>query len=151
MKLYTQQQGSRITGISPNTIQGWARDGLVVPSIKQDVGRGRARMYTTADIIHIAIIGALTEKAFNRNLIRSLCDYLQGVENGVVRKQGYFDLSKFAKNDLVTIELRDDEWGFNQESREMAPRVTRPKLYGHSRTFVGVNVSQIVKELRPRL
>lgn len=75
---FTQKEVTEILGISPNTLQGWSRDGLVIPSVANTKGRGIMRLYSVSDLTQIKIVSILSRKSFNRTLIKSLCDHLSG-------------------------------------------------------------------------
>lgn len=75
---FTQKEVIEILGISPNTLQGWSRDGLVIPSVANTKGRGIMRLYSVNDLTQIKIISILSRLSFNRTLIKSLCDHLSG-------------------------------------------------------------------------
>jgi DNA-binding transcriptional MerR regulator len=66
---FTQKQVAEITKVKDGTIQAWARDGLIIPSIANTKGRGTSRLYSPADLINIAVIKILSEMSFNRDLI----------------------------------------------------------------------------------
>jgi DNA-binding transcriptional MerR regulator len=73
---FTQKQVAAITEVNPGTLQAWARDGLVTPSIADAKGRGSSRLYSPADLVHVAVVKILSEMSFNRNFILSLAKHL---------------------------------------------------------------------------
>lgn len=73
---FTQKQAAEITGVKDGTIQVWARDGLIVPSIANPTGRGSSRLYSPADLVHLSVIKILSDMSFNRSFISSLAHHM---------------------------------------------------------------------------
>lgn len=154
---YTQQQVGHISGISSNTIQGWSRDGVIAVASPLETGRGRPRLYSRADIIHIAIIEALSRRAFNRSLIKALSRYL---ESNPDEKAHWLDPLKVPSNTLVVLEMNDEGWRLRQDTRQdetvdgktlHTPRYSLNEMIGTSEALVIINISAIMDRLRERL
>src|ERR1035438_6970559 len=56
---YTAKQVTAITGVSYQTLNHWARTGLVEPSIAQAAGSGSERIYSFRDLIALKLAGEL--------------------------------------------------------------------------------------------
>lgn len=141
MMEFTQKLAAAITKVLPGTLQAWARDGLVKPSIADAKGRGSSRLYSPADLVHIAVVKILSEMSFNRNLILSLSKHLNARVTvsstpdpwlpaaGLTMKEVYMDPSNpigVAANVLAVTANRWTMWGFSTTAGQMLGRSSSP-------------------------
>jgi len=161
---FTQKQATEIVGISPNTLQGWTRDGLIIPSIANPKGRGKTRLYSASDLTLMKIISYLSDSSFNRDVIKSLCDYLYGklpfgvnikdVARKFPHSPGVNYLSNMKENLLnpllkrskpVLLKLSDDKWD------EIGSGGLVTTIIGDSTRVLIINVTKIMEEIKQKL
>jgi DNA-binding transcriptional MerR regulator len=81
---YTAKQVTAITGVSYQTLNHWARTGLVEPSIAQAAGSGSERIYSFRDLIALKLAVELRKNGVTTSALRKVVEFLRcsnGLEN----------------------------------------------------------------------
>jgi DNA-binding transcriptional MerR regulator len=81
---YTARQVIAVTGVSYQTLNHWARTGLVKPSIAQAAGTGSERVYSFRDLIALKLAVELRKGGVSTRALRKVIDFLReinGLEN----------------------------------------------------------------------
>ena len=81
---YTAKQVTAITGVSYQTLNLWARTGLVEPSIARASGTGSERIYSFGDLIALKLAVELRKSGVTTRALRNVIDFLRasnGLEN----------------------------------------------------------------------
>ena len=81
---YTAKQVTAVTGVSYQTLNLWARTGLVEPSIAQAAGTGSERVYSFRDLIALRLAVELRRGGVTTRALRKVIDFLRsrdGLEN----------------------------------------------------------------------
>jgi DNA-binding transcriptional MerR regulator len=81
---YTAKQVTAITGVSYQTLNLWARTGLVEPSIAQAAGTGTERIYSFRDLIALKLAVELRKGGVTTSALRKVIRFLgaiSGLEN----------------------------------------------------------------------
>jgi DNA-binding transcriptional MerR regulator len=81
---YTARQVTAVTGVSYQTLNHWARTGLVKPSIAQAAGTGSERVYSFRDLIALKLAVELRKGGVSTRALRRVIDFLReinGLEN----------------------------------------------------------------------
>jgi DNA-binding transcriptional MerR regulator len=79
---YTAKQVTAVTGVSYQTLNHWARTGLVKPSIAQAAGTGTERVYSFRDLIALKLAVELRKGGVTTRALRKVIDFLRGI-NGL--------------------------------------------------------------------
>lgn len=79
---YTAKQVTAVTGVSYQTLNHWARTGLVEPSIAQAAGTGTERIYSFRDLIALKLAVELRNGGVSTRAVRKVIDFLRG-SNGL--------------------------------------------------------------------
>jgi DNA-binding transcriptional MerR regulator len=157
VKTFTQKDMVEITGINRNTLQVWLREGLIIPSIKDAKGRGATRFYSATDLTLIKTISILSHYYFNRDVIKSLCDYLHGkwpfgIDSKSVTdsklspyvKEVFMNPFTKQKNTPVLLQMSDNAWlGIGSGKILTMPDNTN--------FFLVINLSKIMDDIRKKL
>lgn len=151
---FTQKEATDITEISPNTLQGWTRDGLIIPSIANPRGRGKMRLYSASDLVLIKIVSILSGYSYNRDVIKEICDYVNkktAISKIAAKKS---DIKETHLNPLIErledappilLKLSDNKWD------EIGTEPFATAMPGKSTTVLIINVSKIVNEIRSKI
>ena len=75
---YTAKQVTTVTGISYQTLNHWARTGLVEPSIARAAGRGTERVYSFRDLVTLKVAMELRSGGIATRALRKVIDFLRG-------------------------------------------------------------------------
>jgi DNA-binding transcriptional MerR regulator len=75
---YTAKQVTAVTGVSYQTLNLWARNGLVEPSIAQAAGTGTERVYSFRDLIALKLAVELRKGGVSTRALRKVIDFLRG-------------------------------------------------------------------------
>lgn len=81
---YTAKQVTAVTGVSYQTLNHWARTGLVEPSIAQASGTGSERIYSFRDLIALKLAVELRKGGISTRALRKVIAFLRrsnGLEN----------------------------------------------------------------------
>ena len=81
---YTAKQVTAVTGVSYQTLNHWARTGLVEPSIAQAAGTGSERIYSFRDLITLKLVVELRKGGVTTHALRNVIEFLRtsdGLEN----------------------------------------------------------------------
>ena len=81
---YTAKQVTTVTGVSYQTLNHWARTGLVEPSIARAAGTGTERIYSFRDLIALKLAVELRKGGVTTRALRRVIDFLRssnGLEN----------------------------------------------------------------------
>ena len=81
---FTPAQVAQITGLTFHSVNLWAKDGLIVPSILQSRGRGNTREYSFNDAIALKIAGELRAIGLPMQAVRRVFDYMRA--NKLIQK-----------------------------------------------------------------
>jgi DNA-binding transcriptional MerR regulator len=79
---YTAKQVTAITGVSYQTLNLWAKTGLVEPSIARAAGTGSERIYSFGDLIALKLAVELRKSGVTTRALRKVIDFLRG-SNGL--------------------------------------------------------------------
>jgi DNA-binding transcriptional MerR regulator len=79
---YTAKQVTAVTGVSYQTLNHWARTGLVKPSIAQAAGTGTERVYSFRDLIALKLAVELRKGGVTTRALRKVIDFLRSI-NGL--------------------------------------------------------------------
>ena len=79
---YTAKQVTAVTGVSYQTLNHWARTGVVKPSIAQAAGTGTERVYSFRDLIALKLAVELRKGGVTTSALRKVIDFLRGI-NGL--------------------------------------------------------------------
>src|SRR5438067_1213540 len=79
---YTAKQVTAVTGVSYQTLNHWARTGLVKPSIAQAAGTGSERVYSFRDLIALKLAVELRKGGVTTRALRKVVDFLRA-SNGL--------------------------------------------------------------------
>lgn len=164
VKTFTQKDMVEILGINRNTLQVWLREGLIIPSIKDAKGRGATRFYSASDLTLVKTISILSRFYFNREVIKSLCDFLHGKwpfgvdAKDIVKKfpdspgvkllpdvkEKFMNPFSKQKNEPVLLTMSDNAWlGLGPGLMTSFPK--------NSTTMLIINVSKIMDDIRKKL
>ena len=75
---YTAKQVTAVTGVSYQTLNLWAKTGLVEPSIAQAAGTGTERIYSFRDLIALKLAVELRKGGVSTRALRKVIDFLRG-------------------------------------------------------------------------
>jgi DNA-binding transcriptional MerR regulator len=75
---YTAKQVTTVTGVSYQTLNHWARTGLVEPSIARAAGTGTERIYSFRDLIALKLAVELRKGGVSTRALRKVIDFLHG-------------------------------------------------------------------------
>src|ERR1700674_2076610 len=75
---YTAKQVTAITGVSYQTLNLWARTGLVEPSIARAAGTGTERIYSFRDLIALKLAVELRKGGVTTRALRKVIEFLRG-------------------------------------------------------------------------
>jgi hypothetical protein len=154
MKLYSQHEVSRITGILPNTIQGWAKDGLIGISFSPQISRGIPRTYIASDIVQLAIVKKLSNLGFRRRLLTQLAHFFEETAPGKLHmsfKKRYLNPDRINEKVVFMLEFRDDEWHITPHEKTSQSIPSILNTLGDSTMFLVININSVVDKLRERL
>ena len=140
---FTQKEVAEILEISPNTIQGWSRDGLIIPSVENPKGRGGTRLYSASDLTHIKIVSILSGFAYNRDVIKSLCNTIHGIKFITNLKETILDPYRNRPGQTIYIKRSDKKWQLGENTTTDIPK--------DSTTALIINVSKIMDEIKAKL
>lgn len=164
MEPLTQKRVAEILDMNPNTIQGWARDGLVIPSIENPKGRGSTRQYSPSDLTLIKVLSELSQISCSRIIMKNLCDTLNdkwkpGVSFKKLAKakgappamkelanikEDYLNPLIERKGSPVIIRLSNGTWELGYMSK------AQPIPGNYTRTII-INLTKIMNEIRIKL
>src|ERR1700693_5715502 len=74
---YTAKQVTVVTGVSYQTLNHWARTGLVEPSIAQAAGTGTERIYSFRDLIALRLAVELRRGGVSPRALRKVIECLR--------------------------------------------------------------------------
>jgi DNA-binding transcriptional MerR regulator len=74
---YTAKQVTAVTGVSYQTLNHWARTGLVEPSIARAAGTGTERIYSFLDLIALKIALELRKGGVTTRALRKVIEFLR--------------------------------------------------------------------------
>ena len=74
---YTAKQVTAVTGVSYQTLNHWAKTGLVEPSIAQAAGTGSERIYSFRDLIALKLAVELRKGGVTTRALRKVIDFLR--------------------------------------------------------------------------
>ena len=69
---FTSLEVIRLTGISPRQLQWWDERGIVIPA-----RAGHKRLYSTPDLLEVAVICELRRKGFSLQRVRTVMSFLK--------------------------------------------------------------------------
>jgi len=81
---YTAKQVTAVTGVPYQTLNHWARTGLVEPSIAKAAGTGSERIYSFRDLITLKVAVELRKGGVTTRALRKVTAFLRrsdGLEN----------------------------------------------------------------------
>src|SRR5664279_3290332 len=81
---YTAKQVTAVTGVSYQTLNLWARTGLVEPSIAQAAGTGTERIYSFRDLIALKLAVELRKGGVTTSALRKVIKFL-GTSSGLTK------------------------------------------------------------------
>lgn len=79
---YTAKQVTAVTGVPYQTLNHWARTGLVEPSIAKAAGTGSERVYSFRDLITLKLVAELRKGGVTTRALRKVINFLS-VSNGL--------------------------------------------------------------------
>src|SRR5260370_37513745 len=79
---YTAKQVMAVTGVSYQTLNHWARTGLVEPSIARAAGTGTERIYSFRDLIALKLAVELRKGGLTTRALRKVIEFLR-ISNGL--------------------------------------------------------------------
>ena len=74
---YTAKQVTAITGVSYQTLNHWAKTGLVEPSIARAAGTGTERIYSFGDLIALKLAVELRKSGVTTRALRKVVEFLK--------------------------------------------------------------------------
>jgi DNA-binding transcriptional MerR regulator len=130
---YSKHDVSRNLKRSIRTIKFWTDEGLVVPDIVPSQGRGKARVYSSRNLLEFAMVAFLSELEVELALIRAIMTGLRKgfdeVKGEGGKKHRVAEFSDFFEN---------EDWG---NVRELVFVVAR--FYGSSRPVSGFRIMEV--------
>jgi hypothetical protein len=169
VKSYTQREVAGITGVSGNTIQTWAKNDIVKPSLSRKTKKGSTnirrqpmRLYSVHDVILIAILGALAPFSYNRPLIKAFSKFMHAISgNKITNKESLLDPAKLrSEKDTYIVKFSDKTWTWSEgltadekhgDTVLKAERPTVEEIVNDNKLIIWVNVSKIAKEIIKKL
>ncbi len=75
-------EASRVSRVSLDTIDYWARSGFLPPSVRVAQGKGSQRRYDFADLVALRVAGQLRQQGITLQALRRVVEHLRarGVE-----------------------------------------------------------------------
>ena len=81
---YTAKQVTAVTGVPYQTLNHWARTGLIEPSIAKATGTGSERVYSFRDLITLKVAAELRNSGITTYALRKVIAFIRrsnGLEN----------------------------------------------------------------------
>lgn len=78
---FTARQVVKLTGVPYSTINLWAKNGLVRPSVAQGKGTGTERVYNFSDLIALKVAFALRKSGVTTSSLKRVVDFLRRSEH----------------------------------------------------------------------
>jgi DNA-binding transcriptional MerR regulator len=77
---YTPRQVTRLTGVPYSTLNLWAKNNLLHPSIDAGTGSGSERIYSFSDLIALRVEFELRKSGVTTRSLRKIIEFLRGNE-----------------------------------------------------------------------
>ena len=78
---FTARQVVKLTGVPYSTVNLWAKNGLVQPSVAQGKGTGTERVYNFSDLIALKVAFALRKSGVTTSSLKRVLDFLRRTEH----------------------------------------------------------------------
>lgn len=78
---FTARQVGRLTGVPYSTLNLWAKNGLVQPSVAPGTGTGSERIYSFTDLIALKVGFELRKSGISTSSLRKVVDFLRQREH----------------------------------------------------------------------
>jgi DNA-binding transcriptional MerR regulator len=78
---FTARQVVKLTGVPYSTLNLWAKNGLVQPSVAQGKGTGTERVYNFSDLIALKVAFALRKSGVTTSSLKRVVDFLRRTEH----------------------------------------------------------------------
>src|SRR5207248_2134884 len=77
---FTPREVLRLTGVPYSTLNLWAKNGLLRPSISEAVGSGTERIYSLSDVVALKVGIELRRSGVSTRSLRKVVDFLKKAE-----------------------------------------------------------------------
>lgn len=77
---FTPRQVTRITGVPYSTLNFWAKNGLIAPSIATAEGSGSERIYSFTDLVALKIVLELRTAGVKTRSLKKVVDFVRSEE-----------------------------------------------------------------------
>ena len=78
---FTARQVVKLTGVPYSTLNLWAKNGLVQPSVAPGAGTGTERVYNFSDLIALKVAFALRKSGVTTSSLKKVVDFLRRTEH----------------------------------------------------------------------
>src|SRR5208282_6736610 len=78
---FTPRQVTRLTGIPYSTLNLWAKNGLVQPTVSPGTGSGRERVYSFSDLVALKVAFELRKSGVTTSSIKRVVEFLRENEH----------------------------------------------------------------------
>jgi DNA-binding transcriptional MerR regulator len=74
---FTPRQVTRLTGVPYSTLNLWARNGLVQPSVASGTGTGNERVYSLSDLVALKVAFELRKSGVTTSSLKKVVEFLR--------------------------------------------------------------------------
>lgn len=78
---FTPRQVTQLTGVPYSTLNLWAKNGLVQPSVAPGTGTGRERVYSFSDLVALKVAFELRKSGVTTSSIKKVIEFLRHNEH----------------------------------------------------------------------
>jgi len=78
---FTARQVTRLTGVPYSTLNLWAKNGIVRPSVSAGTGTGNERVYSFSDLIALKVTFELRKSGITTSSLKKLIEFLRQNEH----------------------------------------------------------------------
>lgn len=78
---FTARQVVKLTGVPYSTLNLWAKNGLVQPSVASGSGTGTERIYNFSDLVALKVAFGLRKSGVSTSALKKVVDFLRDDEN----------------------------------------------------------------------
>lgn len=78
---FTARQVVKLTGVPYSTLNLWAKNGLVQPSVASGSGTGTERIYNFSDLVALKVAFGLRKSGVSTSALKKVVDFLRHDEN----------------------------------------------------------------------
>lgn len=152
---YTQKKVVEAIGISPNTLQVYLKDKLIVPSIANPKGRGTVRLYSFSDVVQVRIMQLLSQHNYNREVMLRLSQFFNEHTKKVSNLLS--PSGRRLDEEIVLLKLFGKKWSIGAETIKdvklpdgkifRAKKITEAEMIGDNEILMIINVSKIMKDV----